>query len=101
MLNLQHVRHPGGLARTPVVEFLKRRAAARRGGGASRRGKRRTKGVIAGTRQAGLERSKIRDALADISPCTGTSGQVQWAEIGRNTRQVLLAEIVDGVPRPR
>lgn len=51
--------------------------------------------------RAGLDRTQIRDALAEQSQSGDPSLLVEWDEIGRARGQVVLAEIVDGVARPR
>jgi ABC-type branched-subunit amino acid transport system substrate-binding protein len=44
--------------------------------------------LIAAIRTAGLNRARIRDALADLSPWRGVSGVIEWDAIGQNKRTV-------------
>jgi branched-chain amino acid transport system substrate-binding protein len=57
--------------------------------------------VIAAIRKAGLNRARIRDAIAAISPSEGVSGRIQWDEFGQNRRPPLLGVIRAGRPHPR
>ncbi|MHC4399058.1 MAG: ABC transporter substrate-binding protein [Planctomycetota bacterium] len=52
--------------------------------------------LIAAVRRAGLNRARIRDALAGLSPYSGTTGTIRWDPLGSNTRPVGLGTIRDG-----
>ncbi len=52
--------------------------------------------VIAAVRNAGLNRARIRDALAQTGPWEGATGTVQWDGHGRNQREVRLATVRNG-----
>jgi branched-chain amino acid transport system substrate-binding protein len=56
--------------------------------------------VIAAIREAGLNRARIRDALAKLSPYEGASGRIEWDEFGQNRRPPVLAIIRNGQPVP-
>ena len=56
--------------------------------------------LVAAIRTAGLDRTRIRDALVELSPWTGASGLVDFDGLGSNTRSVSLGTISDGVVRP-
>jgi ABC-type branched-subunit amino acid transport system substrate-binding protein len=56
--------------------------------------------LVAAVRRAGLDRARIRAALAELSPWQGASGTIQWDAIGRNSRATRLGTIRDGQPRP-
>ena len=47
--------------------------------------------VTAATRQAGLNRARIRDAVRELAPFEGASGVVRWDAQGRAERQVVFA----------
>lgn len=55
--------------------------------------------VVAAIRNAGLDRARIRDAMAQLSPWEGMSGTIRWDETGRNSRGAQLGTIHDGRPR--
>ncbi|HWQ53460.1 MAG TPA: ABC transporter substrate-binding protein [Bryobacteraceae bacterium] len=59
--------------------------------------------VVAGIRKAGLNRARIRDALAALPPYEGASGRIEWDEFGQNRRPPVLAVIRSGraVPAAR
>jgi ABC-type branched-subunit amino acid transport system substrate-binding protein len=59
-----------------------------------------TRLLVAAIRRAGLDRARIRAALADLSPWQGVSGTIRWDEIGRNARGARLGTIRDGQVRP-
>ena len=46
--------------------------------------------TVAAVRRAGLNRARIRDAVRDLAPWAGASGEVQWDPRGRNTAPVAL-----------
>jgi len=58
--------------------------------------------VVAAIRKAGLNRARIRDAIAALPPYEGASGHIEWDEFGQNRRPPLLAVIRSGqvVPAP-
>ena len=56
--------------------------------------------VIAAIREAGLNRARIRDALAKLSPYEGASGRIEWDEFGQNRRPPVLGIIRNGQPVP-
>lgn len=56
--------------------------------------------AIAAIRKAGLERTRIRDSLKEMSPWQGVSGEIRWDSSGANSRPVRLGTIVDGCARP-
>jgi ABC-type branched-subunit amino acid transport system substrate-binding protein len=56
--------------------------------------------VIAAVRKAGLNRARIRDALAEIGPWEGATGTVQWDGRGRNRRPVGLGTVRGGRVSP-
>lgn len=56
--------------------------------------------VIAAIRQAGLNRARIRDALAAASPYDGAGGRIEWDPTGQNRRPPVLAVIRSGAPAP-
>jgi branched-chain amino acid transport system substrate-binding protein len=47
--------------------------------------------LVQSIRQAGMNRARIRDAVAGISPWQGDAGVVRWDRLGRNTRKVQLS----------
>jgi ABC-type branched-subunit amino acid transport system substrate-binding protein len=49
--------------------------------------------LIAAIRKAGLNRARIRDAVAGLSPWTGVTGAVRWNGLGSNTRAAPLGTI--------
>jgi ABC-type branched-subunit amino acid transport system substrate-binding protein len=52
--------------------------------------------LVAAIRKAGLNRARIRDALADLSPWRGVTGVIQWDPTGSNTRPITLGTIAGG-----
>ncbi|HEX8984632.1 MAG TPA: ABC transporter substrate-binding protein [Bryobacteraceae bacterium] len=56
--------------------------------------------VAAALQKAGLNRSRIRDAVADITPYNGASGLIEWDQTGQNRRPPVLAKIENGRPAP-
>jgi branched-chain amino acid transport system substrate-binding protein len=52
--------------------------------------------LVAAIHTAGLNRVRIRDALANRSPWPGAAGTVQWDPLGSNTRPVPLGTIHNG-----
>ncbi len=56
--------------------------------------------TITAIRQGGLDRTRIRDALKELSPWQGVSGEIRWDAVGANSRPVSLATIMDGRVRP-
>jgi hypothetical protein len=49
--------------------------------------------LVAAVRKAGLNRARIRDAVAELAPYSGVTGMVQWDRLGSNTRAVALGTI--------
>ncbi len=56
--------------------------------------------LVTAIRRAGLDRERIRAALAELSPWQGASGTIQWDPIGRNSRGARLGTIRNGQLRP-
>ena len=54
--------------------------------------------LIDAIREAGLNRAAIGDALREISPIQGITGEIRWDGLGSNTRPVQLAVWRDGKP---
>jgi branched-chain amino acid transport system substrate-binding protein len=52
--------------------------------------------LIQAIRKAGLNRARIRDALAELSPWGGVTGTIRWDLTGSNARAVKLATIQSG-----
>lgn len=52
--------------------------------------------TIAAIRKGGLDRTRIRDALRELSPWQGASGEIRWDDAGANSRPVSLGTIVEG-----
>ena len=52
--------------------------------------------LVDAIRAGGLNRARIRDALADLSPWVGTAGAVRWDGLGRNIRNTSLHRVVRG-----
>ncbi len=52
--------------------------------------------VVAAVRKTGLNRSRIRDAMAGLTPYAGASGRIEWDETGQNRRAPVLAKIEQG-----
>jgi branched-chain amino acid transport system substrate-binding protein len=59
--------------------------------------------LVAAIRKAGLNRARIRDAVAELSGFEGASGRISWDNLGQNTRAVRLGTIQRGraVPASR
>jgi ABC-type branched-subunit amino acid transport system substrate-binding protein len=55
--------------------------------------------LIAAIRKAGLDRTRIRDAVRDLSPWPGVTGTVRWDRVGSNTRVAPLGTIKKGLVR--
>ena len=49
--------------------------------------------LIAAIRKAGLNRARIRDAVAGLAPWTGVTGVVRWNSVGSNTQTPPLGTI--------
>ena len=56
--------------------------------------------VVSAIRKAGLNRARIRDAIAALPPYRGASGRVEWDEFGQNRRPPVLATIRSGQAAP-
>jgi branched-chain amino acid transport system substrate-binding protein len=52
--------------------------------------------VADAVKRGGLNRARIRDAIAELSPWTGESGTIQWDPLGQNDRSVRLGTIKKG-----
>lgn len=52
--------------------------------------------LVAAIHRAGLNRARLRDALAALSPWPGAAGPVTWDRSGGNTRPAVLGTIRDG-----
>ena len=52
--------------------------------------------LIAAVRQAGLNRTRIRDAVRELSPWAGVTGAVRWDTLGSNGRAVQLGTVRAG-----
>jgi ABC-type branched-subunit amino acid transport system substrate-binding protein len=52
--------------------------------------------AVAAIRKAGLNRARIRDAIAVLPPYEGASGHIEWDEFGQNRRPPILAVIRSG-----
>jgi branched-chain amino acid transport system substrate-binding protein len=62
-----------------------------------------TRLLIAATRQGGLSRARIREALIKLSPWPGIAGPIQWDGTGQNVRAVTrMGTVTKGriVPEP-
>ena len=55
--------------------------------------------LVAAIRKAGLDRTRIRDAVEELSPWEGTAGTIRWDELGRNLRSVQLATVINAQVR--
>ncbi|MBW8002171.1 MAG: amino acid ABC transporter substrate-binding protein [Planctomycetes bacterium] len=53
--------------------------------------------MIAAIRNAGLDRTKIRGALKELSPWNGITGTFKWNQHGANIRNVELGTIKNGL----
>ena len=56
--------------------------------------------LIATVRRAGLNRARIRDAAAELSPWPGVTGPITWDPTGQNIRPVELGTIHNGQVTP-
>jgi hypothetical protein len=56
--------------------------------------------LLAATREAGLNRPRIRDRIGSLSPWAGEAGAIRWNGLGQNQRQVFLATVRDGAVVP-
>ncbi len=54
--------------------------------------------LVGAIRRGGLNRTRILDALNELSPWRGTAGILQWDPLGRNSRKVRLGTIRAGEP---
>jgi ABC-type branched-subunit amino acid transport system substrate-binding protein len=52
--------------------------------------------VVAAIRGGGLNRARIRDSIAALSPYDGASGRIEWDEFGQNRREPVLAAVSGG-----
>ncbi len=56
--------------------------------------------LIAAIRKAGLNRARIGDAVRELSPWHGVTGDITWDSLGTNSRSVSLGEIRNGHVHP-
>ena len=56
--------------------------------------------LIAAVRRGGLNRARIRDAAAELSPRPGVTGPITWDPTGQNARPVELGTIHNGLVTP-
>jgi branched-chain amino acid transport system substrate-binding protein len=56
--------------------------------------------LIAAIRKAGLNRARIGDAVRELSPWHGVTGDITWDPLGANSRPVGLGEIRNGRVQP-
>jgi branched-chain amino acid transport system substrate-binding protein len=54
--------------------------------------------LVEAVRRAGLNRSRIREAMLALTPYAGASGRIEWDEVGQNRRAPVLAKIDHGRP---
>jgi branched-chain amino acid transport system substrate-binding protein len=52
--------------------------------------------LVTAIRKAGLNRAKIRDAVRELSPYQGVTGQIEWDTMGQNQRPVTLRALSAG-----
>jgi branched-chain amino acid transport system substrate-binding protein len=52
--------------------------------------------LVAAIRQGGLDRTGIRDAIREIAPWSGVTGEIRWNAVGANCRPVGLGTIRAG-----
>jgi branched-chain amino acid transport system substrate-binding protein len=52
--------------------------------------------VIDAIGRAGLNRARIRDAVRELSPWSGSAGIVEWNPVGQNQREAHPATYKDG-----
>ena len=52
--------------------------------------------LVAAIHDAGLDRTRIRDSLRELSPWVGEAGSIEWGPLGRNRRAAHLATTRDG-----
>ena len=52
--------------------------------------------LVAAINKAGLTRARIRDAIRELSPWTGATGEVRWDGPGSNTRPVFPGTLANG-----
>jgi branched-chain amino acid transport system substrate-binding protein len=56
--------------------------------------------LIAAIRKVGLNRARIGDAVRELSPWHGVTGDITWDSLGANSRSVSLGEIRNGHVHP-
>lgn len=56
--------------------------------------------VVSAIREAGLNRARIRDAIAARPAFTGAGGRIEWDATGQNRRPPVLAVIHEGYAMP-
>ena len=52
--------------------------------------------LVTAIRKAGLNRARIRDAVRELSPYQGVTGQIEWDTMGQNQRPVTLRALSAG-----
>lgn len=52
--------------------------------------------LLEAIQRAGLNRARIRDSIAELSPWLGVNGTVRWDPLGQNERLVGLATLEEG-----
>lgn len=52
--------------------------------------------LVAAIRRAGLDRTAIRDALEQLAPWQGASGEITWDKLRRNSRKTVLGTVRGG-----
>lgn len=57
--------------------------------------------LVDAIRSAGLNRARIRDAIAAMKPHGGASGHIEWDEFGQNRRRPVLASLGRWTQRPK
>lgn len=56
--------------------------------------------LAAAMRQGGLDRTRIRDAIREIVPWSGVTGEIRWNTVGGNCRPVHMGIIRAGCVQP-
>jgi len=56
--------------------------------------------LVAAIRKGGLDRARICEAVKEIAPWPGVSGEIRWDSVGANARPVQLGTIKNGCVQP-
>ncbi len=56
--------------------------------------------LLTAVQRAGLDRTRIRDTIKELSPWQGVSGEIRWDKLQRNSRQVTLGVMRNGWLEP-